>query len=342
MSGAKLILEKKKTSNIAILVVLALLITASFAVSMNLGMIRLSPMEVARTLFGFGTNQQELILFQFRLPRIVIAVLVGMGLAVSGAIMQGVSRNGLADPGILGINAGAGLGAVIVVVYTASNPNNVNAYYLPFAALLGAFAAASLIYTLAWKHGVTPKRLLLVGIAVGAGISAVMTLFMIRMKFYTLMLANIWLAGSLWGSNWSFVLALLPWAVILIPYAVYKARYINVLHLGDSVAAGLGTSVERERVKLLAVAVALAAACVAVGGGIGFLGLLAPHIARKLVGPNHQWMIPTSALAGALLLLAAEIVGRNVIAPNEIPVGVVVSGIGAPYFLYLLIKTRNI
>jgi iron complex transport system permease protein len=240
------------------------------------------------------------------------------------------------------INAGSGLGAVIVIVFTASNPQNANVFALPFAALIGAGIAAFFIYTLAWKQGVTPKRLLLVGIAVGAGISAIMTLLLIKMKFFTVMLAQIWLSGSLWGTNWNFVLALLPWIVILLPVAFYKGRYLNVLNLGDQVALGLGTKVERERLKLIAVAVALAASCVAVAGGIGFLGLLGPHIARRLVGPNHKWLIPTSALAGALLLVTADVIGRNILAPSEIPVGIVVSGIGAPYFLCLLVKSKNL
>jgi iron complex transport system permease protein len=325
-----------------IIIILGLLIFVAFLISMNLGMIRLSPKEVMSTLFGLGTQKQELILYSFRLPRIVIAILAGMGLAVSGAIMQGVSKNALADPGILGINAGAGLAAVIVIMYTASNPQNVDVYLLPFAALAGAMLTATLIYVLAWRKGATSShRLLLVGIAVGAGISAVMTLLIVKMKFYTIMLASIWLSGSLWGTNWDFVKALLPWIVILIPLTIYKSRYLNVLNLGDHTAMGLGTSVEKERIKLLVMAVALAASCVAVGGGIGFLGLVGPHIARKLVGPNHKWLIPVSALVGGLFLVVADMVGRNVLAPAEIPVGIVVSGIGAPYFLYLLIKSRR-
>jgi iron complex transport system permease protein len=327
---------------IFIMVLLFFMIIAAFLVSMNLGMIQLAPVDVLKTLLGDGTEKQKLILYDFRLPRIVIAVLVGMGLAVSGAIMQGISRNGLADPGILGINAGAGLAVVAVIYFTSGNPQSVNAAVLPFAALLGALLAAVLVYVFAWKKGITPKRLLLVGIAVGSGISAIMSLFMLKMRFYTHMLATIWLSGSLWGTNWQFVLAFLPWILILLPFAIYKARYLNVLNLGDAVATGLGAAVERQRIILIVTAVALAGSCVAVGGGIGFLGLLGPHIARKLVGPNHKMMIPTAALAGGLLLLIADTIGKNVLAPYEIPVGIVVSGIGAPYFLYLLIKSKNI
>jgi len=338
----KILTKTKVVGPAPIMMVLVLLIITFFLLSMNLGMIHLSPIELFQTLLGNGTDKQHMILFDFRLPRIVIAVLVGMGLAVSGAIMQGISRNGLADPGILGINAGAGLAAVTVIFFTADNPQNVNAYVLPFAALFGAGAAAALVYAFAWKQGVTAKRLLLVGIAVGAGISAIMSLIMIKMRFYTHMLATIWLSGSLWGTNWTFVLAFLPWIFILLPLAIYKARYLNVLNLGDEIATGLGTHVERQRLLMIAIAVALAGSCVAVGGGIGFLGLLGPHIARKLVSPNHKVLVPTAALAGGLLLLIADTIGKNIMAPYEIPVGIVVSAVGAPYFLYLLIKSKNV
>lgn len=342
MRNANMSQRKSKFGFPAIMLMLGLLTLLSFILSMNAGMIRLSPLEVVQTVLGYGTERQELILFRFRLPRMVIALLAGMGLAVSGAIMQGVARNGLADPGILGIHAGAGLGAVIIIVFTASSPQNVNVFILPFAALIGASLSAAFIYALAWRQGITPARLLLVGIAVGAGINAVMTLFMLKMRFYTQMMAAIWLSGSLWGTNWQFVTALLPWIVVLVPYTIYKARSLDVLNLGDHTATGLGTAVEKERLKLLGVAVALSAACVAVGGGIGFLGLLGPHLARKLVGPNHKRLLPATALSGGLLLLTADMIGRNVLAPAEIPVGIVVSGIGAPYFLYLLIKSRRL
>lgn len=321
------------------MLLLALLIVGVFLVSMNLGSIRLSPAEVFATLIGAGTKKQALILFNFRLPRIVLALLAGMGLAVSGAIMQGISRNGLADPGILGINAGAGLTVVALILFYPS-PQAAEPMLLPLAALVGSMLAAMLIYTLAWKRGITTRRLLLVGIACGAGIGAVSSMLMLRMQFFTVMLAQIYLVGSVYGANWRFVLALLPWMVVLIPLAIYKARMLNTLNLGDPVAIGLGARVERERLLLLGTAAALAGACVAVAGGIGFLGLLGPHLGRRLVGPNHKVLIPTSALIGALLLLAADTVARNILAPTELPVGIVVSAIGAPYFLYLLTKTK--
>ncbi|MNJ59358.1 Iron-uptake system permease protein FeuC [compost metagenome] len=149
-----------------------------------------------------------------------------------------------------------------------------------------------------------------------------------------------WLAGSIWGSNWKFVLALLPWIAILLPYVFYKARVMNVLNLGENTATGLGAPVEKERLLLLAAAVGLAGSSVAVSGGIGFVGLIGPHLARRLVGPKHQLLLPTSALAGALLVIVADTIGRWILQPSEIPTGIVVAVIGAPYFLYLLARSK--
>jgi len=325
----------------AVMAAFFVLIAAVFVVSMNMGFTRLSPLEVLSTLFGGGTDKQKLILFEFRLPRIVISVLVGCGLALSGAILQGLSRNPLADPGILGINAGAGLAVVLFIsfypVKTAAP-----AFMLPVLALAGAGLTAALIYVLSYKKGVgiSPVRLILVGIAVAAGIHAAMIVLTIRLEPQNYQFVAIWLAGSIWGTNWKFVLALLPWIAILIPYVIYKANVLNVLNLGDQTAAGLGVRLERERLTLLASAVALAASCVAVGGGIGFVGLIGPHLARQLIGPKHQFLLPASALAGGLLLIVADTLGRTMLQPSEIPTGIVVAVIGAPYFLYLLAKSK--
>ncbi|ANU10813.1 ferrichrome ABC transporter permease [Planococcus antarcticus DSM 14505] len=323
--------------------VLLIMILITFFVSLNLGMIAIAPLDVVRTLLGFGTERDELVLFDFRLPRMVIALLIGAGLAVSGAILQGVSQNGLADPGILGINAGAGLAVVLFIYFyqgSAANLGIDSIFLMPFAALLGGMAAAFMIYTIAWKKGVTPIRLILVGIGVNAAFGAALIIIQLKMDPQDFMQATIWLSGSIWGTNWKFVTAVLPWILFLVPFAIYKARYLNILNLGDNIATGLGAAVEKERRLLLVLSVALAGSCVAVGGGIAFLGLVAPHLARRIVGPKHQIMLPTAAIMGALLLLIADTIGRNFLAPSEIPVGIVVSAIGAPYFIYLLMKTN--
>lgn len=320
-----------------------LLTIAVLFVSINAGQIKIPLADVAATLFGQGTEQNEMTIFSFRLPRIVLAILVGMGIAVSGAILQGISQNPLADPGILGINSGAGFAVVLYMFFfrgTDFFAGDLSIFIMPLAALVGAFTAAFLIYSLSWKNGsVTPVRLLLVGIGINAAFGAGLIIFQMKMEPSNFMSAVIWLSGSIWGTNWTFVLTLLPWLLLLIPFALYKSRFLDVLRLSDQIAVGVGVPVERERRTLLFVAVALAGACVSVGGGITFLGLIAPHIARRLIGAKHSKIIPLAAVIGGLLLLSADTIGRIFMAPSEIPVGLVVSILGAPYFIYLLVKT---
>ncbi|GIP59237.1 FecCD family ABC transporter permease [Paenibacillus woosongensis] len=334
--------KRRTQRGILVMAILGILIVCAFIVSMNTGFIRLSPVDVLKTLFGMGTDKQSLILFDFRLPRIVISVLIGAGLAVSGCILQGISRNPLADPGILGINAGAGL---MVMLYVSFFPTTSfrSIFLLPLLALLGAGLTAALIYALSYKRneGVSPTRLILTGIGVAAGISSAMIVLTLKLDPQKYQFMATWLAGSIWGSNWKFVLALLPWIVVLLPLAFYKARVMNILNLGENSATGLGIPVEKERLLLLAVAVGLAGSSVAVSGGIGFVGLIAPHLARRLVGPKHELLLPASAMTGALLVIVADTIGRWLMQPTEIPTGIVVAVIGAPYFLYLLSKVKG-
>ncbi len=334
--------KKQNKKGVFVLSILGLLILVSFMISMNTGFIRLSPVDLTHTLLGKGTAQQELILFDFRLPRIVISVLIGAGLAVSGCVMQAISRNALADPGILGINSGAGL-MVMLFIFLYPSASAVPALLLPVLAMAGGALTAAVVFALSYSRhkGIMPTRLLLTGVAVAAAISSAMIVLTLRLSPEKYQFVATWLAGSIWGTSWKFVLSLLPWIVVLLPYVFYKGRVLNVLNLGEATATGLGTFVSREQLKTLAAAVGLAASCVSVSGGIGFVGLIGPHLARRLVGPKHQWLLPASALAGALLVLTADTIGRWILQPTEVPTGIVVAVIGAPYFLYLLVKTKN-
>jgi iron complex transport system permease protein len=333
--------KSRRIREVSILSALAVLIVIIFVISMNTGFMRLSPLEVLHTLLGEGSKQQKLILFDFRLPRIVISLLIGAGFAVSGSILQGLSRNALAEPSTLGINAGAGFAVLIFISFVPAT-TAAPIFVLPLLALAGAALTATLIYFLSYRRadGLSPTRLILIGIAVGAGIYALQLILSLRLDPQNYQFVAIWLAGKIWGGDWRFVLALLPWILILLPFAFYKARVLNVLNLGDETSKGLGMPLERERLLLLATAVALAGSCVAVSGGIGFVGLIAPHLARRLVGPRHQIQLPAAALIGALLLLTADTIGRWILQPAEIPTGIVVAIIGAPYFLYLLAKSK--
>lgn len=331
----------KKYKRTMLMIFLAIVVV--FLISLNTGEIRISPIDTLKTFFGFGSEMDELVLFEFRLPRMIIALLVGASIAVSGAIWQGVSQNGLADPGILGVNAGAGFAVVLFIFVfqgTMSNLGQLTIFILPLFAFAGAAFAAFLIYVLAWKKGITPVRLILTGIGVNAAFSAAIVVIQLKMSPNDFNQAIVWLSGSIWGSSWTYVLSVLPWMLIFLVLALVRARYLNIMNLGDQLSYGLGISVHKERSFMMLIAVALAGASVAVAGSISFLGLAAPHLARKLVGPKHQGMIPASALIGALLLLLADTLGRVILAPSEVPVGLVVSALGAPYFIYLLMKTN--
>lgn len=335
-------LSRKKKRALVIGLIILSLMAVMFVISLNTGFIKLTPGEVFQTVIGQGTDQQELILYQFRLPRMVIAILVGVGLAVSGTVLQGIVRNPLADPGIIGINAGAGLAVMLFVSFFSTEMGD-SVYILPLAAFMGAGLTAVIIYAFSYKkgEGVSPMRLILVGVAVAAGISALMIVLTLKLDPRTYQFLATWLAGSIWGSNWSFVYSLLPWLAILIPFVYIKSSVLDVLNLGDETSISLGVNLEKERRILLMAAVGLAASSVSVSGGIGFVGLIAPHITRQLVGNNHNYVIPISALLGGILVLTADTIGRVLLQPAEIPAGIIVAIIGAPYFLYLLAKLND-
>jgi iron complex transport system permease protein len=333
----------KQKKFIVVISLLFILTIITFIISLNLGVVRIAPLDVFKTLVGMGTARDQLVLVDFRLPRMILSLLIGAGLAVSGAILQGVTKNDLADPGILGINTGAGFMVILFIYFFQGSMNSVSTlgiFLMPLFALVGAVIAAFLIYVLAWKKGIDPVRLILVGIGVNSGFGAAIVIFQLKMNPQDFMQAAVWLSGDIWGANWKFVAILAPLILLLLPFVLYKAHTLNILNLGDQVATGLGIRVEKERRLLLLAAVALAGFSVAAGGGIAFLGLVAPHIAKRLIGPKHQLFLPITAVLGSFLLLLADTIGRNLLAPTQIPVGIVVAIFSAPYFIFLLMKAK--
>ncbi|MGF9977453.1 iron ABC transporter permease [Viridibacillus arvi] len=322
-----------------IIFILCALIIATFIIGLGMGASSVSFDRIIPTILGNGTFKEEFVLFSIRLPRILITVLAGMALALSGSILQSITRNDLADPGIIGINAGAGVGVAIFFLFF---PVDVGSfiYVLPAVAFLGALLTAILIYAFSYskKEGLQPVRLVLVGIGFSMALSGVMIVLISSAERSKVDFIAKWLAGNIWGNDWAFVWAILPWLVILIPLTLFKANKLNLLNLSEPVAIGVGVSLEKERIVLLLTAVALAASAVSVTGGIAFIGLLSPHIAKALVGPRNQLFIPVAILTGGWLLLLADTIGRNIINFSSIPAGIIVSLIGAPYFIYLLFK----
>ncbi|MCD1159509.1 FecCD family ABC transporter permease [Peribacillus frigoritolerans] len=300
----------------------------------NLSIGRLFP-----TLFGQGTFKEEFILFSVRLPRIIITLLAGMALALSGAILQGITRNDLADPGIIGINSGAGVAIAAFFLFFPLDAGSF-VYMVPLVGFIGALLTACLIYILSYKRksGLEPVRLVLIGVGFSMALSGLMIVLISSAERAKVDFIAKWLAGNIWGTDWPFIWAIIPWLIILIPFTLYKANRLNLLGLSEPVAIGVGVSIEKERIVLLITAVALAAAAVSVTGGIAFIGLMSPHIAKSLVGPRNQLFIPVAILIGGWLLLLADTIGRNIIEPEGIPAGIMVALIGAPYFMYLLLK----
>jgi iron complex transport system permease protein len=260
--------------------------------------------------------------------------LVGIALAVSGAALQGVIRNPLAAPDVIGVTKGAGFAGMLLLITIPAAP----AALVAPVAFVGGVVAAILVYVFAYKRGATPARIALVGIAVSAGFEAAIRFLLVRNPL-DVNASLIWLTGSLFGRSMSAVYEILPWVVVLVPLLIMWSRKLDVLGLGDDLAAGLGEPVERTRRLIMITAVALASVSVAVAGTVGFVGLIAPHMARRVFGGRHLSSLPAAGLFGALLMIVADMLGRAVAPPLEIPAGLVTAAIGGPYFLYLLVKT---
>ena len=322
-----------------VLLTLLLVTLAAIALNVGQGEYPIPPLEVLKTILGLETDNPDypFVVNTLRLPRTIVAYLAGVGLAISGTILQGVMRNPLADPSLIGINAGASLAAVTLIVLVPSLP----LFVLPLSAFGGALAVSVLIYWLAWDKGSSPIRLILIGVGLDAISRALTTLMVTFGEINSVSQALVWLAGSVYGRTWEHVWSLLPWLVVLVPLAFVLAKQLNALNLGDDVARSLGSPVEWQRGLLLLVSVALVGASVATAGTIAFVGLIAPHLGRQLVGPTHEGLIPVSALMGGLIVVLADWLGRVLFAPIELPCGVITAAVGAPYFLYLLIRNRK-
>ncbi len=318
--------------------VLGLVALGLIVVNMGIGEYPIAPMDVWRTLTGAGSPEYVFIIKTLRLPRVLVAFLVGAAMAVSGSILQGLSRNPLAAPDVVGVTAGAGLAAVSVITLVPDAP----VAALPVAAFGGAVVAGSITYFAAWKNGISPVRLILVGIGVAAVGNALITFLITYSRIAVVSRAVVWMAGSVYGKSWEHLYPLLYWVIVFVPVAFFLARHLDALNLGDEVARGLGSRVEWQRGLLLFTSVALAAAPVAVAGPVGFVGLMAPHITRRLTGAAHGGLLPTSALVGGTIVVGADLLGRWMFAPIEVPVGLLTAAIGAPYFLYLLYRSRNL
>jgi ferric citrate transport system permease protein len=302
--------------------------------TMGLGAVRVPQPHAIEALFGHGTQDQIRTIRDYEFPRILVAFLVGASLAISGGVIQGVTRNPLAAPDTIGVVKGAALGAVILLL---AYPRAALSY-LPLSAFVGGIGAMVLVYLVSYKHGsTTPVRLVLVGVAVSAFCESIIRYVMLH-EAKGIGQALVWLSGSLASVDMQSVYQILPWIAVLVPLLVFFVHKLDVLGLGDDLASGLGVPVERTRRITLLIAVLLASACVSVAGSIIFIALIAPHIARRLVGSRHAYLLPAAAAIGAFMLLISDAIGRGADPPIELPAGMVTAIIGAPYFIYLLMR----
>ena len=313
-----------------VLIIFAALVVVGLVASITMGSVRIPVGEIVDSLSGAGTGTHQQIIMNIRLPRTIVAALVGVNLSLSGAILQAIMKNPLADPHIIGISSGAGLTGIMVMLMLPGHE-----YLVTPAAFVGAMGAATCIYILAWKNGIRPVRIILAGVAVsaflGAGISALMIFYSDKVHG-----ALMWMVGGLAARSWPHVEIIYPYTIIGLILALLGSKHLNILQLGDEIAKGLGLNVEMTRVVMTAIAAMLAASAVSVVGLLGFVGLIVPHATRLLVGSDYRFLLPGSALFGAAVVMLSDTFARTAFAPTELPVGILMAVLGAPFFLFLL------
>lgn len=311
------------------------MLVVSAIASLMIGAVSFSITEIWNGIFSSVDSLERRIVWELRVPRMLIGLIVGMCLASAGAILQGIMRNPLADPGIIGVSSGAGLAATVIMILFPAY-----IILLPAAAFLGALVTALVIYAMSWKGGASPVRIILVGVAINAVIGAAMSALML---LYSDRVQSVlpWLAGGIAGVGWVQFEMIIYYAIAALVLAVFAIPHIRILRLGDEMAKLLGHKVERSRFFLILLSTLLAGIAVSVSGLIGFVGLVVPHIVRTLVGGDYRYLLPISALGGGLLVVVADTIARSAFSPIELPVGILLSFLGGPFFLYLIQKRRN-
>jgi iron complex transport system permease protein len=326
----KISFKDSRKFKIIFMAILVILLAVAFVVGNGKGTIKVDAKRIFEVIRVDDGSPERMVIWNIRLPRMILGALVGANLAIAGAILQGVMNNPLADPSIIGISSGAGLFAIIILVIMPEHQG-----FVPIAAFLGAMIAAIIIYSLAWKGGIEPTRIILAGVAVsalfGAGISAVLVFYSDRVHG-----ALTFMNGSLSARSWPEVQTILPYTIIGIILVILFSEKLNILILGDDVARGLGLNVELTRLGFTTLAALMASSAVSVVGLLGFVGLIVPHSIRLIIGNDYRYMLPASAILGSVLLMFSDTFARTILSPVEIPVGIVMAVLGVPFFLYLL------
>lgn len=274
----------------------------------------------------------------------LVAIAVAIALSTAGATLQTITKNELAEPGIIGINAGAAVAAVLFISFNTTNYYSdlgvLSIYILPLMAILGAFLSTAIVYVLSSRDKIRPKRLLLIGLGVNAGLNAFIMFFTFKGGVSDYNRVLIWTSGSLWGAGWNYVKVIVPLVTIMFSLVMLNYKKLDILNFSDDHAISLGLNVNKERQKFLFYSVILAGGATAFAGNIAFIGLISPNIAKRLVGSYHKNFLVISAMISVVITLIADAISRNLFSPLEIPVGIIISIFGVPYFIYLLMKEQ--
>lgn len=327
---------ERKKKRITVLVSLLLLLLVAIYAGISFGAVSVSFKEIWTTLKSSGEGTYEKIVYNLRLPRVIVGLCVGACLAASGALLQGVMRNPLADPGIIGVSSGGGLFAIVTMVIFPQY-----SYLLPFIAFIGAFLTTILIYLFAWDKGASPVKIILAGVAMNAVLGAIMNGVMV---LYSDRVQSVigWLSGGLNGRSWYHVEIILPYTIIMLLISLFAIKPVNILILGDDSAKLLGQNVELIRMLIILLASFLAGIAVSVAGLIGFVGLVVPHIIRLLIGEDYRFLLPFSIIGGAALVVIADTAARSLFDPIELPVGILLAALGGPFFIIMLRRRRMV
>ena len=328
-------MANKNDKKYILIIISIVVLIFSVALSIRLGSMNYSFSEILEIIKNSEMTADKNILLYIRFPRILIAMIVGANLAVSGALLQAVMQNPLADPGLTGVSTGASLAAITVMLVFPQFSGLV-----PIIAFIGGALACATVFALAWKNGIKPVRIILAGVAVnailGGGTSLLSILYIDKIQGVLL-----WINGSISGKNWSDVKTLATYSFIGLILSLFLIRKANILQLGDEMSTNLGININKYRLLISLLAVFLAAISTAVVGVIGFVGLIVPHIARHLVGSDYKYLLPLSIISGSILLVLGDTLARTVASPIELPVGIIMAVTGGPFFLYLLRKGES-
>lgn len=348
-------LRRRITNRRFSILVLTLALLTLAVLAAGIGPVKISPNKVVSILMAkVGVSlgipfepQHDTVITAIRLPRVVLAIIAGAALGIAGAALQGLFRNPLADPGLVGVSAGAAAGAISIIVLgnTVLAPVTMlfGAHALPLCAFVGGMGVTFLIFRVSTSNGRTNiGTMLLAGIAINSLIGALIGLLTYISTDEQLRSLTFWSMGSLGAANWKTLSIALPFTLLAMFLLIRQSRVLNAISLGETPAAHLGFNVQRSRRLIIIFSSLAVGSIVSMVGAIGFIGLVVPHLVRLLLGPDHRGVLPASALLGAILLLGADLLGRNVVAPTEVPVGIITAACGAPFFLWLLLKDRRL